>query len=141
MIFVDFCLFGEYKCFLDYWFIIVLLESFVFGDLLEFIDEDENVDDLLKGLNYYIWEKNCVRIIELFCNFLVFLKVLDIRWVINCIVIIKCKDIVIDVYRLFGFIFLNLIGEYCFVVVFNGFVEVWFGWIKNWRIVKKVVFM
>lgn len=40
-----------------------------------------------------------------------------------------------DVYCLFGFLILSIIGEYYFGVVLNGFVEVWFSGSENWRIV------
>lgn len=141
VILVDFCLFGEHKCFPDHRSIIVSLESFAFGDPSELIDEDENVDDLPKGLNHHTWEKNCARTIELLCNFPVFPKAPDTRRVINRTAILKRKDTATDAHRLFGFILPNSTGEYRFAVASNGFAEVWLGRTKNWRTAKMVVFM
>lgn len=77
----------------------------------------------------------------MFCNFLVFFKVLDQWYVIYRIEIKELIYVVMDVYCLFGFLILSIIGEYYFGVVLNGFVEVWFSESENWRIVIQIVFV
>lgn len=82
LILIDICFFGWQECFLNLIkFKSNLVDFFEWLFFLEdiVIDKDENVFELLKGLNYYVWENNCVKIIEIICNFLVFLKVLDRR--------------------------------------------------------------
>lgn len=50
--------------------------------------------------------------------------------------IIELKNVIIDGYCFIGFLILYIFGEYNFVVVFNGIVEVWLSDSENWKMVK-----
>lgn len=77
-------------------------------------------------LNLYLFLEICVLDLDILCNFLMFFNVLDNRFLLNMINVIK--DLIggrVGL-RLFGFIILVKFGLYMFIVKFC-YVEVWFS--------------
>lgn len=141
LILVDVCMLSRQKCLLGYQGILASLEGLPFGEPLEFYDDQQNLDDLPRGLNHHTWEKNCIKTTELLCNFPIFPKAPDKRRIINRTLLIQLKDTETDAHRLFGFILPTSKGEYRFAVASNGFAEIWLSPSKNWRAAKKVAFI
>lgn len=67
----------------------------IFEGVLNF--NDEVLEDIMMGLNQYIWEKLCRISFEQLCNYLIFFNVLDNRIIVESVNLIFLGEMVVGV--------------------------------------------
>lgn len=105
------------------------------------LDEDFDPEYTFKGLNKHTWTRHCQSSLEQLCNYPIFPKAPDKRNFVPSADILSTVSKVDSAVRLLGYVRPNATGDYNFLVVSNGFAEVWLSQDTNWKQAKKIAYI
>lgn len=91
------------------------------------------------GVNQHAWYGHCITSFEQLCSYPIFPKGPDARDFAKNVNITSLANEV-DGLRLLGFLRPIVTGEYIFVLMSNGFAEVWLSSNRNWKNARKIAY-